>query len=42
MRLNRMIAGILVSLTVLGVAGCGTEQPEETAGTQPQTAVYEP
>ena len=42
MRLNRMIAAILAGVILVLLAGCGTEQPEETAGTQPQTAVYEP
>lgn len=30
MRLNRVIAGILASLTLLGCAGCGAKQPTET------------
>lgn len=30
MRLNRIFAGILACLTLLGIAGCGTKQPAET------------
>lgn len=30
MRLNRIFAGILVSLTLFGMAGCGAKQPTET------------
>ena len=46
MRLNRIIAGILASLTLLGCAGCGTQQPAQTKGSTDtitnQTATFEP
>lgn len=41
MRLNRVIAGFLACLTVLGMAGCGTEQPVETTAPE-QSALIEP